>query len=63
MHGAEIPSAELREESAAVLAGVMLMASGLSGRGPGAPQAGMPLAELLPRIQAGRQGLRNPAQG
>ena len=53
-HGAEIDPAELREESAAVLAGVMLMASGLSGRGPGAPQAGMPLAELLPRIASYR---------
>jgi len=53
-HGAEIAPAELREESAAVLAGVMLMASGLSGRGPGAPQAGMPLAELLPRIASYR---------
>lgn len=42
--------AELRQESAAVLAGVMLMASGLSGHGPGAQQAGLPLAELLPRI-------------
>ena len=40
----------LRWESSAVLAGVMLMASGLSGHGPGALQAGMPLAELLPRI-------------
>jgi hypothetical protein len=42
--------AELGQESAAVLAGVMLMASGLSGHGPGAQQAGLPLAELLPRI-------------
>jgi len=49
-HGSEIDPAELREESAAVLAGVILMASGLSGRGPGSPQAGLPLAELLPRI-------------
>ncbi|NBW87005.1 MAG: hypothetical protein EBR23_09305, partial [Planctomycetia bacterium] len=40
----------LRWEASAVLAGVMLMASGLSGHGPGALQAGMPLAELLPRI-------------
>jgi len=42
--------ADLRRESSAVLAGVMLMASGLSGHGPGAHQAGLPLAELLPRI-------------
>jgi len=41
---------ELRRESAAVLAGVMLMASGLSGHGPGAAAAGLPLADLLPRI-------------
>jgi hypothetical protein len=41
---------ELRWESSAVLAGVMLMASGLSGHGPGAPQAALPLADLLPRI-------------
>ena len=42
--------AQLHRESSAVLAGVMLMASGLSGHGPGAHQAAMPLAELLPRI-------------
>jgi len=49
--GADGRSAEeLRLESAAVLAGVMLMASGLSGHGPGAHQAAAPLSELLPRI-------------
>ena len=42
--------AQLRWESAAVLAGVMLMASGLSGHGPGSHQASLPLSELLPRI-------------
>jgi hypothetical protein len=42
--------AQLRRESAAVLAGVMLMASGLSGHGPGSHQASLPLSELLPRI-------------
>lgn len=42
--------AQLHLESSAVLAGVMLMAAGLSGRGPGAHHAGLPLAELLPRI-------------
>jgi hypothetical protein len=47
---ADADAALLRWESSAVLAGVMLMASGLSGHGPGALQAGMPLAELLPRI-------------
>jgi hypothetical protein len=41
---------QLRWESGAVLAGVVLMAAGLSGHGPGARQAGLPLAELLPRI-------------
>jgi hypothetical protein len=41
---------QLRWEAAAVLAGVVLMASGLSGHGPGALQAGLPLADLLPRI-------------
>jgi hypothetical protein len=42
--------AERRWESAAVLAGVVLMAAGLSGHGPGSLQASLPLAELLPRI-------------
>ena len=42
--------AQLRRESAAVLAGVILMASGLSGHGPGAASASLPLADLLPRI-------------
>lgn len=46
--------AERRWESSAVLAGVMLMASGLSGHGPGSPLAALPLAELLPRIAAYR---------
>ncbi len=41
---------QYRWESSAVLAGVMLMASGLSGHGPGSMQASLPLAELLPRI-------------
>ncbi|MFM7077482.1 MAG: hypothetical protein ACKO3G_15670 [Planctomycetaceae bacterium] len=41
---------ELRLEAGAVLAGVMLMASGLSGHGPGAHLATAPLSELLPRI-------------
>jgi hypothetical protein len=41
---------ELELESAAVLAGVILMASGLSGRGPAATQAALGLGELLPRI-------------
>jgi hypothetical protein len=47
---ARVPAADFRWEASAVLAGVMLMASGLSGHGPGARQAGLPLSELLPRI-------------
>jgi hypothetical protein len=42
--------AELRRESSAVLAGVILMASGLSGHGPAATQAALGLGDLLPRI-------------
>jgi hypothetical protein len=42
--------AELEQESSAVLAGVILMASGLSGHGPAATQAALGLGELLPRI-------------
>ena len=49
-----IDEAEFRWESSAVLAGVMLMASGLSGHGPGALQASLPLSELLPRIASYR---------
>ncbi|MBT7730015.1 MAG: hypothetical protein HN703_14130, partial [Planctomycetaceae bacterium] len=49
-----VPVEQLQQESAAVLAGVMLMASGLSGRGPGAMQSGMSLTDLLPRIAAYR---------
>jgi hypothetical protein len=48
--GSGATQAELRHEASAVLAGVMLMASGLSGHGPGSLQSGLPLAELLPRI-------------
>jgi hypothetical protein len=42
--------AELRLEASAVLAGVILMASGLSGHGPAATQAALGLGTLLPRI-------------
>jgi antitoxin (DNA-binding transcriptional repressor) of toxin-antitoxin stability system len=42
--------AERRWESSAVLAGVVLMAAGLSGHGPGAMHASLGLGELLPRI-------------
>ena len=41
---------ELVQESAAVLAGVILMASGLCGHGPGALVTGLSLGDLLPRI-------------
>ena len=50
LESAACQMSELQRESSAVLAGVMLMASGLSGHGPGAHQAGLPLSELLPRI-------------
>jgi hypothetical protein len=46
----------LEVEAAGVLAGVILMAAGLSGHGPAARHAGMPLAELLPRIAEYRDG-------
>ena len=48
--------AELRLEASAVLAGVMLMASGLCGHGPGAAQAALALGDLLPRIASYRDG-------
>ena len=44
------PSHERLHEASAVLAGVLLMAAGLSGHGPGALQAGLPLTQLLPKI-------------
>jgi hypothetical protein len=44
------PPAERLHEASAVLAGVLLMAAGLSGHGPGAIQAGLPLSQLLPKI-------------
>ena len=44
------PPDERLHEASAVLAGVLLMAAGLSGHGPGAIQAGLPLAQLLPKI-------------
>ena len=45
---------ELQREASAVLAGVMLMAAGLSGRGPGAARASIGLADLLPKIASYR---------
>jgi hypothetical protein len=41
---------EAVREASGVLSGVILMAAGLSGSGPGTLQASLPLAELLPRI-------------
>lgn len=46
--------AELLEEAAAVLAGTILMASGVSGSGPGAHSSDETLATLLPQIAAYR---------
>ncbi|MBI2826485.1 MAG: hypothetical protein HYX69_17555 [Planctomycetia bacterium] len=46
--------AELLAEAAAVLAGTMLMASGLSGSGPDTYDSGTTLTTLLPRIAAYR---------
>ncbi|WP_254510741.1 hypothetical protein [Anatilimnocola floriformis] len=45
-----IPQEELKFEAAAVLAGTVLMASGISGEGPGAHDSTITLAKLLPRI-------------
>lgn len=45
---------EVAFEAAAVLAGVLLMASGVSGRGPDAHDSSVTLATLLPRIAAYR---------
>jgi hypothetical protein len=45
---------QLIRESAAVLAGVMLMASGLCGHGPGGLASGLALGDLLPRIASYR---------
>lgn len=47
---AGVPHAELQLEAAAVLAGVMLMASAMSGEGPEAHDSSVSLANLLPRI-------------
>jgi hypothetical protein len=45
---------ELLAEAAVVLAGTMLMAAGVSGRGPGAHDSGTTLATLVPSIAAYR---------
>jgi hypothetical protein len=46
----DIPHAELLVEAAAVLAGTVLMASGISGEGPGTFDSSMTLSKLLPQI-------------
>ncbi len=46
----QLPQEELKFEAAAVLAGTVLMASGISGEGPGAHDSTVTLAKLLPRI-------------
>src|SRR5262245_11535511 len=46
----EIPADELLQEAAAVLAGTILMASGISGEGPGAFDSTVTLSKLLPKI-------------
>lgn len=46
----QIPQEELKFEAASVLAGTILMASGISGEGPGAHDSTITLAKLLPRI-------------
>lgn len=47
---ASLPPEEVLFEAAAVLAGTVLMASGISGDGPGAFDSSVTLAKLLPRI-------------
>jgi hypothetical protein len=47
---ADIPASELLFEAAAVLAGTILMASGISGEGPGAFDSTITLSKLLPKI-------------
>ncbi len=49
-----LPAEELTFEAAAVLAGTMLMAAGISGRGPDTHDSATTLARLLPRIAAYR---------
>jgi len=49
-----LPADELQFEAGAVLAGTMLMASAVSGRGPETHDSGTTLATLVPRIAAFR---------
>lgn len=50
----ELPAAERLFEAAAVLAGVMLMASATSGSGPGTYDSSVSLASLMPTVAANR---------
>ena len=52
--GGEVPHEQLLFEAAAVLAGTMLMASGISGSGPGAHDSTVTLSSLLPTVAAYR---------
>src|SRR5207248_10086359 len=46
----DVPADELLQEAAAVLAGTILMASGISGEGPATFDSTMTLSKLLPKI-------------
>jgi hypothetical protein len=50
----DLPADEVRFEAAAVLAGTILMASGVSGAGPDTHDSNVTLSTLLPRIAAYR---------
>lgn len=50
----DLPQAELEFEAAAVLAGTILMASGISGSGPGTHDSTVTLTSLLPNIASYR---------
>lgn len=55
----DIPRDELLFEAAAVLAGTILMASGVSGEGPGTYDSSISLARLLPQIARYRDEFYN----
>ncbi len=55
----DIPREELIFEAAAVLAGTILMASGISGEGPGTYDSSISLAKLLPQIARYRDEFYN----
>jgi hypothetical protein len=60
---ADIPVEERLFEAAAVLAGTMLMASAIYGRGPDSHDSGTTLAKLLPRIAACRDAFYSQLLG